>query len=205
LLFISFLPIFRSKDYLKSQRDRWKNTLSKDNLRFLGGYVVEGINSALFFWFWPFYIFLLFQNGIPILGASASINVLGVIIFSLLIGRESDTKLTSKILKLSAATMAMIWLAWIFIDSVAMLFIIVFLTALIDVSKNIPFRKYAFSKIKERGIEGGLIFRDFGIFLGRMLTAGLFILSGALFPTSFYVVFLLAALSCVYFLLVKMG
>jgi predicted MFS family arabinose efflux permease len=198
IIIISVIPLFLSSDYKADPYPIRTVNHFMDKKRALWYFIIGATYVADFF-FWSLYVSLKF--GFISLGIAASLMGLGMVIFTLLIGRRSNTlRGRRRTIKVAGFLGLVMWL----LRAVAVTEIEFFLLSLFGgfVISSLVVSLYAdFSRFaKENGPVRSVVFREMWISLGRIITitvlVGLipFIAVDSLLPSYFVMLAVLTSL-----------
>ncbi|MEW6294985.1 MAG: MFS transporter [Candidatus Diapherotrites archaeon] len=209
ILIASIIPLFTSKDFPPKTRDHWDYAFSGSSLKYFFGAAVEGTYDVFESFLWPLFIFFSFGGlvagkSIYSIGFASSILVIATIVFAFIAGKKTDQGKGRQMLLIGAAVGFFSALAAVFASSEAAILLISFLVGIGIVMRSVPFTEYMFSLIRRQSIEGGLIVREAGLTLGRIISFSAFFLLGFAFPQAFTAVFIITAIASAYFLVVKL-
>lgn len=207
-LFASILPLFTSRDFPPKPKDHWNKAFSLHSAKYFFGSAAEGAFGVFEGFFFPLFIFFLFGGfggrSIYSMGFSSSLLMAATIIFAVFAGRKTDAGKGRQVLAAGSIIAFFSALAAMFASSEAAIMLVSFAFGTGIVLTSIPFTEYLFSIIRKQSVEGGLMVREAGLTLGRILPFAFFFLFGLAFPQAFIAVFAITAIAGIYFLLVKM-
>jgi len=175
LILLSVAPLFLSDDY-RSPDFRLKGIhLLMDRKRAVF-YLALGIVYSADFVFWPLHVFM--KSGLVVLGVAASLAGLGMMAFTLIVGKASNTiKGRRRVTRTGAFLLAILWVLRILADSEIEFLVLSlmggFIITSVYISLYADFAKFA----KKNGIARSVVFRQFwaatGHFLPFMILAAL--------------------------------
>lgn len=126
LVVISVFPLFLTSDYRERFRLKPLFARTRRNELLLAGIFVQGMVMFAEAFAWPLYLFLRFGDLLSV-GAAASFMALGVMVFTMAIGRLSDQISRRRLLTIGAIGLAVLWLASLAITTVLEAFLLSFL------------------------------------------------------------------------------
>jgi len=169
LQLLAVIPLFATGDYrsrFKFSQER-RMFLMKKQLSFrvfLSGILLlmEGI-------IWPLFIFITLQNLLDV-GIAASVAGIGMVFFTLIIGKMSDRGKRNKLTRIGGLGYGMIWLLRIFPSTSMEIFLLSLLggmfAAVIEITSFSRFCDIA----RGRRLLGWVVFREVWLSIGRVLT-----------------------------------
>jgi len=192
LLVLSIIPLFSTKNEKAKYRFSIKEMLKSDRRNKALAYTGSGIIGVVGGTFWPIFIYFTLKEVLS-LGIIVSITAVVEILFLFIIGKISD-KHGKKVLRTGIVTYSASWISRLFFLSPLGIFFnnlySAFSTSLID----LPFAKIIYSKSKEsQDVSNYFLFREFYLWVGRVLILLLVIFTSNIFMTfiiSFFVTFL---------------
>jgi MFS family permease len=185
VLIASALPLFYCKEthevYSDSYQDAWKRAFKKENWGANIGFVSAGLESVIYMFFWPLFLFFVTAN-FDSMGGIVS-GAFGIsVLFMLYIGKVANTKDRSWILQLGSVWTAISWVLKYFIITPFDAFLTHTLYRISSTAASIPFQTLFYEKAAAKGQEADefLVYREIIMNMGRfvflMVLAGVFFL-----------------------------
>lgn len=197
VMMISVVPLFLTGDFRKYFSFKFKDLdilLSKRYAARLftkGGFVL--IESII----WPVYIFLTFNDFMPV-GIAVAVSGIAIAFFTLLVGKLSDRVDRRHMMKLGALGYAFIWFARPFAHSMLEILLLSFLGGMFMTVVVVNLFAAFCNFSRKRNILGAIVFREIWLNLGRVVTLLIVILALGNLQTAF----LLGGVLCLLFILV---
>jgi hypothetical protein len=133
------------------------------------------------------------------MGFSGALMMIAFILFSFFVGTLIST-LRARLFALAGGVISFVaWLGPLFVVNYWQILFISFFFGAGLALRVIPFSRYAFSEMRQRGIEPGTIFFLGSHSFGKIISVAIFIAAGAIFPNAFYSVFIAGAITLLYF------
>jgi MFS family permease len=167
LILLSVAPLFLSDDYRSSDFGMKGIDLLMDRRRAVF-YLALGIVYSADFVFWPLHIYM--NSGLVILGLAASLTGVGMIVFTLMVGKASNTtRGRRRVTRIGAFLLAVLWILRLLADS-DMEFLVLslmggFIITSVYISLYADFAKFA----KKNGAGRTVVFRQFWAATGHFL------------------------------------
>ncbi len=108
LIIISIVPLFLTRDKAVSILKGWGKVFSKNNLAYINQFFLEGAVSIAII-AWIIYVYLVVKEYLLVGAIYAAVGAVSAI-FTVLVGRWSDTKPKATLMKIGAVTSAGVWL-----------------------------------------------------------------------------------------------
>lgn len=190
---ISAIPLFYLPEFPFKEKIRIGSfiTLLKEYPRYIVAEILENIREDAEGIIWPVFIYLSFRDILSI-GYIGTISGVGGILFILLVGKYTDKTDKRKLLGAGALIMAAIWILRIFavtpLPTYALTLVSAFFAALI----LIPINTIVYGVAKHEGAPTFILFREFGVTLGRLILY----LFAFLALSSIHYIFVFTAIAC---------
>lgn len=140
---------------------------------------------------WPLFVFLVLKNEFSI-GVIGTLLGLGTVIFSFFMGHKANKKNRSKIIKVAALMLAIIWISKFFADSSIIIYILSVLSGFFVIMFSVPNTAETYELAsKEKHIDEFIIFREIPITLGKISL----LLISLLFLSKINIAFILTGLN----------
>lgn len=208
VLLASSVPLFYSKEthevYEDSYKQAWRRMFKRANWGTSAGFMFDGLETIIYFIFWPLFLFFL-AISFDSIGGIASLALVASALFMLYVGRISDTKERPWLLNIGALWVAVSWVLKFFIGN---FFDALLAHTLYRVSRSaaqIPFQTYFYEKVALKGPEADefIINREIIVNVSRFVVLSFLALLFFLFPTiPLQAVFFLAAVFALGFMFV---
>ncbi len=194
IIAISAIPLLFTPDIKPSLDISYKRMFSKEHTRFTAGFFAEGITMAVSMVVWPLFIYAMVESVLSV-GFVATLTELGIVIFTLYIGKLSDVMKKERILNLGGVLFSITWVARYWATTAVKIFSIGFLDGFIRVMINVPFRAVFYDKAIEENPEEFVLFREISLTISRVAVL-LFLM---LFTDKFIAAFVIAGLASLVF------
>ncbi len=191
-LFLSVIPLFWTRNEKTNFKFSFREIFKADKKNKSLAYIAAGIIGIVGGTLWPVFIYLTLKEVLS-LGIIVSITAVVEIFFIFFVGKLSD-KHGKRILKTGIFTYSCSWISRLFFLSPIGIFFNNLYAALSTALIDLPFAKIIYAKSKDaQDVSNYFIFRDFYLWVGRVLVLVLVILTGNIiwtFIASFFVTYL---------------
>ncbi len=204
-LFASTIPLFLSKEvhevYTDSYQEAWARIFKKENKNISLAFAANGMEVGISIYLWPLFMFILAIE-YTIMGGIISFATAMVAIFSLYIGKISDTSYRFQLLKIGSFLTSLAWIIKYFVISPFTAFLAHTLYRIFKASAFIPFQSILYDKAFLKGAEADefIIYREIILNVSRgilfVILAGVFLVTPKI-----NIAFILAALFSLGFML----
>jgi len=197
LVGLSYYPLLKLKNMKPQTRVSFRGSrrLSKRNKDVLIWEVADTIRVETEALVWPLFIFIVLEEFISV-GYVAFFVGLGVVVFTLFVGRHYDKKSKLLMLKLGGLLYACIWVARVFIDSQVPIYLVSIIAGFLAIMIKIPFGAIFYDRAEtERDVDELIVVREIPTVIGRCILWGAMLLVA----DKFTVAFALAALASIFF------
>lgn len=208
LLFLSTIPLFFSPEVYEHYTLTWKQSflklLEKKNRGTSLAFFFEGIEYTVWLFLFPIFIFIVIGR-IETIGLVTSVSLAVALVFTYLIGWVSDKKGDRKVISYASVVHFFVWLVNAFIATPLQYLIYATFLRLAETANHLPFVSLFYKKAKAQGhgIDEYIVFHEIAHNLGRALMALIIIIGFYQGITSFLFYFSLAAISALFFRLMK--
>ena len=185
VLFTSSIPMFLSKDvrvvYTDSYQNAWQRIFKKENRKTSLAFSADGIETGINFLLWPLFMFIL-AIGYTQMGGITTLALGASLIFTLYMGKISDTSERPWFLNIGAILTSIAWIIKYFVVSAFDAFLAQTLYRICRTSASIPFQTFFYEKATLKGAEADefIIYREILVNLSRsfffMFLAGIFLI-----------------------------
>lgn len=193
----SNIPLFSTLENFSpkkfSYKGAYKRLIAPENRRAFFAYLGYG-EELIFMYVWPVFIFLIMKNELSA-GSLVAAATLLMIVITLYIGKLSDNKNKSSVIKAGAAVSIFSWIARIFPLAAVSLFFVESLTRVGRNFTQVPIFALTYDRAKRSGnIMERIIFFEMSLIAGKIITCGILIGLFYILPTDFFwkAVFVLA-------------
>lgn len=140
---------------------------------------------------WPIFVFLVLKNEFSV-GMIGTLLGIGTVFFSFFMGHKANRKNRSKLVKIAALMLALIWISKFFAASSITIYLLSILSGFFVIMFSVPHASemYELAK-KEKHIDEFIIFREIPITAGKILL----LLVSMLFLSKINIAFLLTGLN----------
>jgi MFS family permease len=146
-----------------------RDMFNRKHFKFITQFVAQGTMAIAGAIMWPIFVFLVLED-VASVGFMATISALGMILFTLLIGRISDRVRRSMILKAGGVFMAATFFLRIFaLDTIAV-FTISFFAGLFSVLVDLPILASFYDTANKEDTTEIVVLRELGLGIGKMLS-----------------------------------
>jgi MFS family permease len=168
ILFISVIPLFLSEDYKRLFNFNFSDFHLFFSRHLSVRHFAEGFMYMAEGYIWPLFIFMKF-NDIVSVGIAASLSVLGVAIFTLIVGRASDRMNRLMLLRLGGLTYAIVSFLRFMSNDITSIYLLSFLGGVFITLVNINVFANFCDYTKGKNILAGVSFRELWLGVGRMI------------------------------------
>lgn len=183
-----YLPEFPFKE--KIQLDRFIKLL-KEYPHYIVAEIFENIREDAEAIIWPVFIYLSFKNVLSI-GYIGTISGVGGILFIWLVGKYTDKIDKRKLFSAGAVIMVFIWVLRLFAHNQISAYTLTLVSAFFEALILIPINTIVYGVAKREGAPTFILFREFGVTIGRVLLY----LFAFLVLTSINYIFIFTAIAC---------
>lgn len=194
LLIVSAVPLLYMKDYRFDLKVDYKKLFNKSFVKYLFGFIADGVSYIVISIFLPIYIYVLFGGTLE-LGFYSTFLGLSGFIAPLLISGASKGK-TSLFIKIGTLLEAFVFLFVIFAQTQLEFFFIGFLLGLFTTIWSVPFYTRMYKHAKKESTLEFLIVREVILNTARIVVLAVFLL----FNNNFLSVFIFEIASRLFFL-----
>ncbi len=168
ILCVATIPLFFTKDMKPHVlKFSFKNMFARKHLKFITRFAAQGTMDIAGIIVWPIFVYLLLDD-VASVGFMATISALGIIIFTLIIGRMSDRVNKIRIMKFGGVLMAATFFLRIFALDTLAIFAISFLAGLFSVLINLPVLAIFYDTANSENLSEIVVLREFGLGIGRI-------------------------------------
>lgn len=202
IILLSGVPLLFGKDYKGFNFHKKDVKLMVSKLS--APYFLFGSASMFSRLIWPFFIYTTLTDFV-IVGGSATINGMGVVLLTIIAGRLSDKISKHKMIKLGAILYSLVWIGRIFATSQIDIMILSFLSGIFFTLMNVPLYVDFCNYAKKRNILGSAMSREVWLTLGKITPLLILIPILSLVTTEFFfdIAFGVAAILSFMFILLK--
>ncbi len=183
-----YLPEFPFKE--KIRMDRFIMLL-KEYPHYIVAEIFENIREDAEAIIWPVFIYLSFRNILSI-GYIGTISGVGSILFIWLVGKYTDKIDKRKLLGVGAIIMVITWILRLFAYTPLSAYVLTLVAAFFAALILIPINTIVYGVAKREGAPTFILFREFGVTLGRLLLY----LFAFLVLSSINYIFVFTAIAC---------
>ena len=168
LLFASTIPLFYTAD-MKPHVSKYsfKDMFSRKHFKFIVQFAAQGIIAISGAVVWPIFVYFVLED-VASVGFMATVSALGVIIFTLAIGKISDRVSRILLLKVGGILVALTFFLRIFATNTAKVFSISFLAGLFTVLIDLPVLASFYDRANEEDTTEIVVLRELGLGIGRI-------------------------------------
>lgn len=156
VLFASAIPLFLSKKkrviYTDSFIEAWQRVFKKENRQTSLAFISSALEGAINCYLWPLFMFIL-AISYAAMGGITSFALVASLIFTLYMGKISDTKERNWVLNIGAVWTSIAWIIKYFVTTSFDAFLAHTLYRICRTSSGIPFQTIFYEKTAQRGHE----------------------------------------------------
>ena len=190
----SIIPLFFTPDIHPRIDISLKRMFSGKHLRFTAAFVSEGVLTAISTMLWPLFIFITVKSTLSV-GLVATLTEVGVVVFTLYIGRLSDIMRKEKLLHLGGMLQGFIWFVRYLANTAVKIFAIGFLDGFLQVMITVPLTTLLYEQAMKERPDEFILFRELCLGFGRVGCLALLLL----FTDKFLAGFIIAGLASLVF------
>lgn len=190
---LSAIPLFYLPEFPFKEKIRMAGfvRLLKEYPQYIAAEVFENIREDAEAIIWPVFVYLSFRNILSI-GYIGTISGIGGILFILLVGKYTDKTDKRKLLGAGALIMALVWILRLFAGAPFSAYALTLVSAFFAALILIPINTVVYGVAKREGAPTFILFREFGVTLGRVI---LYIFAFLVFSSMNYI-FIFTAAAC---------
>jgi len=168
LLCIATVPLFFTKD-MKPHilKFSFRDMFAKKHLKFITQFAAQGVMTIAGTIIWPIFVFLILDDVVSV-GFMATISALGIITFTLIIGKMSDKVNKMRILRFGGVLMASTFFLRIFALNIKTIFAISFIAGLFSVLIDLPVLAMFYDTANNENLSEIVVLREIGLGIGRI-------------------------------------
>ncbi|MBU2639945.1 MAG: MFS transporter, partial [Nanoarchaeota archaeon] len=182
LLMGSTVPLFFTKDVIRKYELSW-NFLKAGSLRDLVSFTAVGAKGMVGMVFWPIFIFAILKMYVTMGSLFTLLGVISLIV-TFMVSKFTDVFNKRKIIKWFSILQGLIWIVKIFVKTKLELVGVAIFSNVTGIGADLPYTALTYNKA--RGRIDYLVFREFGLTIGRVLVLVLVLLSGSLVSSFLY-------------------
>ncbi len=200
IFILSFIPIFFTKPFFDRSgiNSSYGISLYKRYKRFFYAEFFNNIGEEILGVIWPIFVYISLIN-INSVGLVATLLAVSSAFFTFWIGKISDKKNKIKMIKIGAIFISVSWILRFYLDSEMWIYILTILAGMAAVIFEVPYYTLFYQFSKKENSAPFFAFREVPVLFSRIIVFTLAIL----FVSNLQYLFLIAALSYVYFLFLK--
>jgi MFS family permease len=193
LYLISAIPVLYLPEFPFEEKIHIKRffQLLREYPHYIVAEIFENIREDAEGIIWPVFIYLTFRNILSI-GYIGTISGVGAILFNLLVGKYTDKIDKRKLLSAGALIMVVIWTFRFFATTPTIAYSLTLVAAFFGILIMIPINTMVYGLAKREGAPTFILFREFGVTLGRVV---LYIFAFLAIQSINYI-FIFTALAC---------
>ncbi len=192
---ISAVPLFYLPEFLFEEDIKFSNFLRlvKKYPRYIVAEIFENIREDAESIIWPVFIYLSFHDILSI-GYVGTLSSIGGVLFLLAVGKYTDKVDKRKLLGLGAVIMVVIWVLRFNVAFPVSAYALTLISAFFAALILIPINTIVYGVAKVEGAPTFILFREFGVSLGRLL---LYIFAFLTLAYSINYIFIFTAIACI--------
>jgi len=169
ILLVSPIPLFFTKEVKPHVKFSLKKLMTKEHAKFLKGFLADGPRFVAGAILWPIFVYIILNDTVSV-GIMATLGSVGVILFTVYIGKISDKINRNVLLRLGGILGALIWSIRIFAKQAWHVFVLTFCAGMFTVLIDVPFIAMSFDKASKDKDDAFIVFRELGLGFGRVIT-----------------------------------
>jgi MFS transporter, YQGE family, putative transporter len=178
----STIPLLFSKDVKRDCKFSW-NFLKAGSLRDLISFSAIGGKGIVVMVFWPIFIYSILNLYVAMGSMFTFLGVFSLIVTHV-IGKLTDVFNKRKLIKWFSISQSIVWFVKIFVKTKMELIGISMISSLTGIGCDLPYTAITYNKSK-KSVEY-LVFREFGLTIGRIIVLLLVLASGSLMSSFLY-------------------
>lgn len=194
LIALSVIPLFFTPDIQPTVDFSFKRMFSRRHFNFTARFAAEGVTSGMATVLWPLFIFATIKSTMSV-GFVASITEVGIVVFTLYIGRLSDTMRKENLLHLGGLLLGATWFVRYLADTAMKIFAIGALDGFVRVMVNVPLRTLLYEQAMKEQPDEFILFREICLSVGRVVSLAALLL----FADKYLAGFIMAGLASLVF------
>jgi MFS family permease len=170
MICIATLPLFYTPDMKPHiTKFSFSDMFDRKHLKFIARFAAQGTIAIAGVIVWPIFVYFMLED-VASVGFMVTTTALGVVIFTVFIGRLSDRISRFRIIKIGGILVALTFFARIFATDMAKAFAVSFLAGLFTVLIDLPILAYFYDKANRENTAEIVVLRELGLGVGRILT-----------------------------------
>lgn len=168
ILCVATLPLFYTSDMKPHVvKFSFRDMIDKKHLRFLMQFAAQGTIAIAGVIVWPIFVYFILED-VASVGFMATTTAIGVVIFTVFIGRLSDRISRFVIMKIGGILLALTFFLRIFATNISKVFAISFLAGLFTVLIDLPVLAVFYDTANKENLTEIVVLRELGLGIGRI-------------------------------------
>lgn len=184
LLFTSLIPLFVTKDFKPHKDFSLKRILTKDNLKYFGGFFIHGIISVSGTILWPLFVFFVLRDVFS-LGIIGTLGAISIVFFPLMLSKIQKKFTLLTLFKVGGFVAFIVFSLVPLARSAVEVYVASLFIGIILILVEMPFYTLAIKKAAKKNPLEFMIFREIALSIGRITILAFLLIFGADFFAGF--------------------